>query len=324
MEEYRDLELTLAAFHAGVGRAGVRDRSRPGSCCRRTCPTRGRPKQRLTDWAKRRVAAGGSPRSSCGSSKGPTWRWRPSRPNCTAGTRPRTPPRPTPTPTTAGCSNSAASPTTPPPSGWGSPATICSTSRWPWCCGKSLGVSNRRSSWKCWKGWPTTRPARSRHEAGGPAGVRPGGQAGRLHQRAGVPGSPPGREHVAGKFPARPVRPEARARPAWARQQQRFVTGWENRSDRADRIPKGPTASRSPDRRVVRRIPPTPTGPSPAARQSLTASAAEAWAPTRRSRRWTSLEQRADGRYVGRREPGWEASRWRQPGLRDPPPGRRP
>ncbi len=66
--------------------------SMPASCCRRTFPTRTR-RWSCVSWALARAWRAAA-RRRCGWSRAPTWRWRPSRPSCMAGSRHRTGPRP--------------------------------------------------------------------------------------------------------------------------------------------------------------------------------------------------------------------------------------
>ena len=79
MEEYRDLDLTVAAFRERARRARVPAARAPASCCRRTCPTRTRAAARSGLGAARGARAAAR-RSRCASSRAPTWRWSRSRP----------------------------------------------------------------------------------------------------------------------------------------------------------------------------------------------------------------------------------------------------
>ena len=100
MEEYRDLELTVAAFtqvldepefdqlEAGHRPAGVPARQ-PRACSNTSAS--GPP----------RAAAMAAPASRSASSRAPTWRWRRSKPSCTTGSPRRTRRRPTSTPATS-------------------------------------------------------------------------------------------------------------------------------------------------------------------------------------------------------------------------------
>lgn len=60
MEEYRDLSLTAEAFMRTLSRPGL-ERVRAGIALQAYVPDSFRWQRRITDWARRRVAAGGSP-----------------------------------------------------------------------------------------------------------------------------------------------------------------------------------------------------------------------------------------------------------------------
>ena len=60
MEEYRDLDLTIAVFTRHPRPAEAARASRPGSCCRPTCLTRSGRCSDLQEWATQRRAEGGA------------------------------------------------------------------------------------------------------------------------------------------------------------------------------------------------------------------------------------------------------------------------
>ena len=64
--------------------------------------------------------------------------------------------------------------------------------------------------WRCWKAWRTIRRASCREARGRLAALRAGGEARGFPQRDRLSRPPSRREYLAGKFPPRPVRHEAR------------------------------------------------------------------------------------------------------------------
>ena len=167
MEEYRDLELTVAAFMRVLDEqefAATRRRHRPAGL------PAGLPRRRSTGSCagrarrERRAAAAGS---RSGSSRARTWRWSSSRPSCTAGSPRRTRRRPTSTPATRRCSTrSCDADVRRACSTSASRATTCSTWR-----GRSTLVAATRlrriaSSSRCSRAWRRRRRAPSTNARG--------------------------------------------------------------------------------------------------------------------------------------------------------------
>ena len=204
----------------GARRAGVPGAAAPASCCRPTCPTRTACSGRSPRWAIARGARAAARRSSCASSRAPTWPWSGSRPRCTAGRR-----RPTRAKAEVdanykrmleyGCRPEHA-------------ARRAPRRRQPQPLRRGLRLvlrarrraSSAGSSSRCSRAWPTTRRARCSARAGGLLLYAPVVRAGGLPQRHRLPRAPPRREHRARELPAPRVRPraglarlDARARP---------------------------------------------------------------------------------------------------------------
>ncbi len=86
MEEYRDLDLTVDRLPGSPGRGrvhGAAGRHRAAGLSARVAPRAARAR----GLGARAASSAAARRSSCASSRAPTWRWSASRPICTAGRR---------------------------------------------------------------------------------------------------------------------------------------------------------------------------------------------------------------------------------------------
>ena len=97
-------------------------------------------------------------RSRCESSRAPISRWSESMHRYTDGTRRPSTTRRMSMPITNGWSSGRSTPRMRMPCIAESPATICSTSPGPCCCGAKTKLSPSRRS-KCWREWPTRKLA---------------------------------------------------------------------------------------------------------------------------------------------------------------------
>ncbi len=168
MEEYRDLDLTIAVFTRLLDQPGARTTSRPASCCRPTCPT---PSPRMHAPAGvGRGAARGRRRaaSRCASSRAPTSPMEQRRRRrCTTG---RSPPGGTKQrhrhQLQARARLRAAPRSAPRPCGSASPATTSSTSPSPGCWPSSAASRDARRVRDAARHGARARPRPSRRDVG--------------------------------------------------------------------------------------------------------------------------------------------------------------
>ena len=329
MEEYRDLELTVAAFMRVLDEdefARARRRHRAAGVPPRLAP---RALERLGAWAIARRAARrrhdqGARRQGCQPGDGAR-RGRAARLDRGAvriegrggrelqGARSSRP-----------CDRTGRV-----PCGSASPATTSSTSP-----GRRAARRARRaatgSTSRCWRGWRRRRRGRSMPHAGRAAAVRAGRGRRRLRRQRRLPLAPPRREHRAGELPAlavhdlHPSRPDVR--PAGARfraavERRRHVSTTRRRA-------AGPAALLDAGRAAFANEPDTDFTPTPpcelasadgAAQPAPSAAGASARPTTStRSTWWSSGGRRSVGgpRHGRRAPPAWLHRRGRRDGRR--------
>ena len=224
MEEYRDLELTLAVFRALLERARPRRprrRHRPAGLPARLAR---RPSSDLAAWATRAACRRRRAASRSASSRAPTWPWSRSTPSCTGG-----PQAPYPTKADVDASYKRLLERALDPC-WGDARARRPGVAQP--LRRGLGPRAGRAAGHA-------RPARSGDARGdGPGRGRGGPPAGRtascctppvvprrrVRRRHRVPRPPARREHRPRELPAPPVRAGARHGPAFADQRDRFLS----------------------------------------------------------------------------------------------------
>ena len=289
MEEYRDLDLTIAVFTRLLDRPelhGPRGRDRaPG-----VPPRRAGAMIRLQDWAadaprprwRRHQGARGQGRQPAdGAGRGGAARLAAG----DLGDASRSP-----TPTTSASSTTRCTPSGSPTCGSASPGTTSSTSRTPGCS-PGAAASATASSSRCCSAWPRARPRPSRRDGRRAPALHPGRAPAGVRRRDRLPGTPPrgGREpgqlHVGGLRPAR-------RRALFERERDRFLASLEALDDAVPAAePRAGPARQPVAARPRRRASPTP--PTPTRRCPATARWGRAiTAPDRAARRWATTSSR--------------------------------
>ena len=285
----------------GAGRGGVPAAAAPASCCRPTCPTRTACSASSRAWAIARGPRAAARRSSCASSRAPTWRWSASRPalhgwpqapyadeargrrQLQAHARVRLPPRHAPVPCTSA-----------------SPATTSST----WPTASLLREDEGVEPWvefEMLEGMANHQARAVQARAGGPPALRAVVRAEDFAQRHRLPGAPARREHAprttssATSSASSRARPRGRGSATGSSPPSTSSTACRTRPGAARTAPRG--AGRGPARRRTRRrrspTSRTPTGRSPPTATGSPASVAPGASARRRSCR--SSDRRASG-----------------------------